>query len=78
MTDRLERSFLCIFCDTELEAGRGCSVMVEVWTIAVCDADTVLFRLTLAPQVHMCVPPDPFSPGWIPLPFLKVVPLLFW
>lgn len=77
LTDRLERSFFCIFWDTEFEVGRGCSVMVEEWTIAVPCADAVLFWLMLAPQVHIFVPDAPFSLEWIPLPLLKVV-VLFW
>lgn len=82
LTDKLDRNFRCILCDTGVDGCfLGCSVVADADVIILAPGpDTpMLPALMLAPQEHKRVAPAPLMPGWIPLPLLKVgVPVLLW
>lgn len=78
-TDRLDRNFLCILCDTGVD---GCFLGCSVIGVAVAAPEPgrdppVAFVLMVAPQEHVRMACDP--PGWIPLPLLSTgVPAVLW
>lgn len=76
-TDRLDLSFLCIFCDTGVDGCfLGCSVVAVAMAVVVPGLPVAPMPI-LAPQEHVhVVPGGPPTVGWIPLTLLSGAVLL--